>query len=121
MLTNLWGFFEHEALWIWLTQVETQKKQNKRQAVALTDALWFYTIGHDQAGWEVSWDSSVSMQASIGNNWTALQIQANNNNENSMVKPADESVNNALFGSLRWHSLKIYARRQNINCRGSNG
>jgi beta-glucanase (GH16 family) len=92
-------------------------KKHVKKTVILA-ALCLLPLGQSQAGWEVSWIERFDGEGVNWNNWTA-QIQANYNNEIQCYTD-DESSGQGNF-EVSNGTLKITARRQNINCPGQNG
>lgn len=70
------------------------------------------------AGWEVSWIERFDGQSVDMNNWTP-QIQANYNNEVQCYTDDETSPNRNY--EVSEGTLKITARRQQIDCPGQNG
>jgi len=81
-------------------------------------ALCLLLIGSSHAGWEVSWIERFDGEGVNWNNWTA-QIQANYNNEIQCYTDDESSAQRNY--EVSDGTLKITARRQNINCPGQNG
>lgn len=71
-----------------------------------------------KAGWEVAWIDTFDGDGVNWNNWTA-QTQANYNNEIQCYTDDDSSANRNY--EVSDGTLKIIARKQNINCPGQNG
>ena len=92
------------------------KKNVKKTAILA--ALCFIPLGQSQAGWEVSWIERFDGEGVNWNNWTA-QIQANYNNEIQCY--TDDETSEQRNFEVSDGTLKITARRQNINCPGQNG
>ena len=82
--------------------------------------LWILCCisGAAQAGWEVQWIDRFDGNGIDLNNWTP-QIQANYNNEIQCYTDDDSSPDRNY--ELSGGTLKIIARRQNINCPGLGG
>ncbi|MDT0594581.1 glycoside hydrolase family 16 protein [Glaciecola petra] len=71
-----------------------------------------------KAGWEVAWIETFDGDGVNWNNWTA-QTQANYNNEIQCYTDDDTSADRNY--EVSDGTLKIIARKQNINCPGQNG
>lgn len=97
--------------------IQQLTKKHVRKAVVLA-AFWFMPLAQSQAGWEVSWIERFDGEGVNGNNWTA-QIQANYNNEIQCYTDDETSAQRNF--EVSDGTLKITARRQNINCPGQNG
>jgi beta-glucanase (GH16 family) len=92
-------------------------KKHIKKTVILA-ALCFLPLGQSHAGWEVSWIERFDGEGVNWNNWTA-QIQANYNNEIQCY--TDDETSEQRNFEVSDGTLKITARRQNINCPGQNG
>jgi beta-glucanase (GH16 family) len=97
--------------------IQQLTKKHVRKAAFLA-AFCFMPLAQSQAGWEVSWIERFDGESVDGNNWTA-QIQANYNNEIQCYTDDETSAQRNFEVSNG--TLKITARRQNINCPGQNG
>jgi beta-glucanase (GH16 family) len=98
-----------------LIQQLTKKHVSKAAVLA---AFCFMPLAQSQAGWEVSWIERFDGEGVNWNNWTA-QIQANYNNEIQCYTDDETSAQRNF--EVSDGTLKITARRQNINCPGQNG
>ncbi|WP_412972132.1 family 16 glycosylhydrolase [Glaciecola sp. MF2-115] len=92
------------------------KKHLKKPAVLLS--LCLLPLSQSFGGWETTWIERFDGEGVNWDNWTA-QIQANYNNEIQCYTD-DESSTNRNF-EVSDGTLKITARRQNIDCPGQNG
>jgi beta-glucanase (GH16 family) len=92
-------------------------KKHVKKAAFLT-AFCFMPLAQSQAGWEVSWIERFDGESVNWDNWTA-QIQANYNNEIQCYTDDETSAQRNF--EVSDGTLKITARRQNINCPGQNG
>lgn len=100
------------------TNIVNQIAKKHMKKAAVLAAFCFFPIAQSQAGWEVSWIDRFDGESMNWNNWTA-QIQASYNNEIQCYTD-NETGENRNF-EVSDGTLKITARRQNINCPGQNG
>lgn len=86
-----------------------------RSAATILAALCFAPTNISHAGWEVSWIERFDGDSVNWDNWTA-QIQANYNNEVQCYTDDETSAQRNF--DVSDGTLKITARKQNINCPG---
>lgn len=91
---------------------------NQLRNHALVLGLCLAPLGISFAGWEVSWIDRFDGNGVNWNNWTA-QIPANYNNEVQCY--TDDETSELRNYEVSDGTLKITARRQNIDCPGLNG
>jgi beta-glucanase (GH16 family) len=85
--------------------------------VLLLTVMLGASVTNSYAGWEVTWIDDFNGTGVDWNNWTA-QTQANYNNEIQCY--TDDETDNVGNYKVSDGTLKITARRQNINCPGLN-
>lgn len=86
--------------------------------VLLAGSIYFLASAKSYAGWEVSWIDRFDGDSVNWDNWTA-QIQANYNNEIQCYTDDDSSALKNY--DVSDGTLKIIARKQNIDCPGQSG
>ncbi|MGK0371221.1 MAG: beta-glucanase (GH16 family), partial [Glaciecola sp.] len=91
---------------------------NRIRQFTLLVTLSIIVVSPIQAGWEVSWIERFDGQSVDYDNWTP-QIQANYNNEIQCYTDDETSANRNY--EVSDGTLKITARRQQIDCPGQNG
>lgn len=85
--------------------------------IVLLIVLLAGSLNFSHAGWEVTWIDKFDGSGVDWNNWTA-QTQANYNNEVQCY--TDDETDNVGNYKVSGGTLKITARRKNINCPGLN-
>ncbi|ABM02412.1 glycoside hydrolase, family 16 [Psychromonas ingrahamii 37] len=94
------------------------QKLQKSRTTLLAALLMLSFSSSAMAGWELQWIDKFDGTSVNWDNWTA-QTQANYNNEVQCYTNDDSSVNKNY--DVSDGTLKIIARKQNINCPGLGG
>lgn len=90
----------------------------RRRLTSILFFIFICPIHFAQAGWELAWIDRFDGEGVNWDNWTA-QIQANFNNEVQCYTDDESSAQRNY--EVSDGTLKIIARKQNINCPGLNG